>query len=76
MALQKGDKLYLSTDGYYVQFGGTANKKFRKRKFQQLVQNLQSFDFSDHKDKLQTEFDEWKGQLSQVDDVLVVGIRI
>ena len=74
--LKKGDKLYLTTDGYYDQFGGPSGKKFMKRRFQQLIQNLQSFDFDDHKQKLASEFEAWKGDLTQVDDVLVVGIRI
>ena len=74
--LQRGDKLYLTSDGYFDQFGGPAGKKYMKRRFHQLIQGLQSFDFTDHKSKLENEFSTWQGDLPQVDDVLVIGIKV
>jgi serine phosphatase RsbU (regulator of sigma subunit) len=74
--LQRGDKLYLTSDGYFDQFGGPAGKKYMKKRFYQLIQGLQSFDFADHKSKLENEFSTWKGDLPQVDDVLVIGIKV
>ena len=74
--LERGDKLYLTTDGYFDQFGGPAGKKYMKKRFEQLVQRLQSFDFADHKTKLESEFSSWQGDLPQVDDMLVVGVKI
>jgi len=74
--LTRGDKLYLSTDGYVDQFGGPQGKKYMKRRFRETIRNLQSFAFSDHKSKLQKEFEDWQGPLSQVDDMLVVGVKV
>lgn len=74
--LQRGDKLYLTTDGYFDQFGGPAGKKYMKRRFLQLIQRLQSFDFDDHKTKLEDEFSEWQGDLPQVDDMMVIGLKV
>ena len=61
---------------YFDQFGGPAGKKYMKRRFHQLIQGLQSFDFTDHKSKLENEFSTWQGDLPQVDDVLVIGIKV
>lgn len=74
--LKRGDKLYLTTDGFFDQFGGPAGKKYMKKRFQQHIQRLQSFDFSDHKTKLEKEFTDWQGDLPQVDDMLVIGVKI
>jgi len=74
--LEKGDMLYLFTDGLPDQFGGPKGKKFKYKKFQEILINNSSDPIGLQKDKLLTEFTEWKGSLEQLDDVCVIGIRI
>jgi ligand-binding sensor domain-containing protein/serine phosphatase RsbU (regulator of sigma subunit) len=74
--LEKGDIIYLFSDGYADQFGGEKGKKFKYHQMQQLLvkNNNKSLDLQKH--LLEQEFETWKGGLEQVDDVLVLGIRI
>jgi two-component system, sensor histidine kinase LadS len=68
--------LFMFSDGFPDQFGGPKGKKF---KYKQLVEVLQSNASSapeDQKNKLQSEFLKWKGNLEQIDDVCVIGIKI
>ena len=74
--LEKGDMLYLFTDGLPDQFGGPKGKKFKYKKFQETLINNSSDSIDLQKDKLLAEFTEWKGSLEQLDDVCVIGIRI
>jgi len=81
--LQKGDTVYLFTDGYSDQFGGekiagvkTGGKKFMYKRFKDLLLSIQDKSMEDQKRILHTTFEEWRGKLGQVDDVLVIGIRI
>jgi len=74
--LLKNDSLYLYTDGYADQFGGPKGKKFLYKKMNQLISSLSVLPFNEQKEKLEYAFEEWKGALEQVDDVLVIGIKI
>jgi len=74
--LEKGDMLYLFTDGLPDQFGGPKGKKFKYQKFQEILINNSSDPIDLQKNKLLAEFTEWKGSLEQLDDVCVIGIRI
>jgi serine phosphatase RsbU (regulator of sigma subunit) len=74
--LQKGDTLYLYTDGYADQFGGTKGKKFKYKSLNDLLFNSNQLTMSQQKDMLLTTFNSWKGPLEQVDDVLVIGIKL
>ena len=73
---QKDDSLYLYTDGYADQFGGPKGKKFLYKKMNQLISSLSVLPFNEQKEKLEHAFEEWKGALEQVDDVLVIAIKI
>ncbi len=74
--LQKGDAIYLFSDGYPDQFGGPHNKKFKYRPFRELLASLSDKDLETQKEELESTFQEWKGDLEQVDDVCVMGIRV
>jgi len=74
--LQKGDMLYLFTDGYSDQFGGAHYKKFQKIRFKELLMNVHKETASVQKKILSQNFDEWKGEHEQIDDVTVLGFRI
>ena len=73
--LEDGDMLYLLSDGYADQFGGQGGKKFKQVRLKQLLTKISAQTLSEQKQILETKFEEWKGQLEQVDDVLIMGIR-
>jgi serine phosphatase RsbU (regulator of sigma subunit) len=72
----KGDTYYLCTDGYADQFGGPQGKKLKFRALQEQLLELQSHDMNSQKKILGKKFDDWKGNLEQVDDVTLIGVRI
>jgi len=76
LRLQKGDMLYLYSDGYADQFGGPKNIKFLLQNFRELLLSLHGKDCEQQEATLQTTIEEYKGNRKQVDDMLVVGVRI
>lgn len=74
--LEKGDMVYLFTDGYADQFGGPKGKKFKYKQFQEVLLEINDKSSATQKQILNSRFDQWKGDLDQVDDILVIGIRI
>jgi serine phosphatase RsbU (regulator of sigma subunit) len=73
--LQDDDIVYIFSDGYVDQFGGTDNKKFMYRRFRYLLLNIHNFPVNHQKAILEENFKNWMGKNSQVDDILVIGIR-
>mgnify|MGYP005838449083 CR=1 FL=1 len=74
--LEKDDMLYLFSDGYQDQFGGEKKKKLGYRKFKELLQKAALMKIDEQKVFLEKEFNEWKGNFSQIDDVLIIGIKM
>lgn len=81
--LEKGDMIYLGTDGYSDQFGGekfgvkkAGGKKFKKSNLKKLLVEVAKSKLENQNSKLKDAFSEWKGDLEQVDDVCIIGIRI
>jgi serine phosphatase RsbU (regulator of sigma subunit) len=74
--LQKEDSLYLFTDGFADQFGGERGKKYKYRPFKQLLIEIQDKSLEEQRDTINTEFETWKGDLEQVDDVCIIGVKI
>ncbi|MGE0566583.1 MAG: tetratricopeptide repeat protein [Bacteroidia bacterium] len=74
--MEKSDSLYLYTDGYPDQFGGPKGKKFLYKRLNELLKSLDPENLANRGDKLNYKFEEWRGDLEQVDDVLVVGIKL
>lgn len=74
--LQKGDTVYLFTDGYTDQFGGPQGKKFKHKQLEDILKASAHLDLHQQKNKIEEAFENWKGELEQVDDVLIVGVRI
>ncbi|MES2565779.1 MAG: tetratricopeptide repeat protein [Bacteroidota bacterium] len=74
--LQKGDSIYALTDGFPDQFGGPRGKKFMSKKLKDLLLANVHLPISQQKELLDTTFKNWVGDLEQVDDVCVVGIKI
>jgi len=76
LELNKGDILYLFTDGYADQFGGEKGKKFKYRQLQEKLIAISHQPLTRQKEILETTLNEWRGSLEQVDDILITGIRI
>jgi tetratricopeptide (TPR) repeat protein len=74
--LEQGDMLYLTTDGYADQFGGEKGKKFKAANLKKLLLSIQNESMEQQKTILQQTFNQWKANLEQVDDVLVMGVSI
>ncbi len=74
--LQSGDCIYMFTDGYADQFGGPKGKKLMRKQFEEILLANSSKPMQDQKFALETVYTNWKGDLEQVDDVCVVGIRV
>ncbi len=73
--VNKGDCFYIFSDGYADQFGGPHKKKMKYRNFQKLLLGLHSENMPEQGEKLKKEFEKWKGDMEQIDDVLVIGFR-
>jgi serine phosphatase RsbU (regulator of sigma subunit) len=74
--MQEGDCIYLTSDGYADQFGGPDNKKFMQRRFEELLIEISHLSMSEQKEVLHKRLYEWMGVNDQVDDILVIGIRV
>lgn len=74
--LNKGDVVYLFSDGYTDQFGGKAGKKLMTSKFKQFLLGIQDESMENQLQKVENHFMNWKGQNEQVDDVCVFGFKI
>ncbi|MBL1231914.1 MAG: tetratricopeptide repeat protein [Flavobacteriales bacterium] len=74
--LQKGDTIYMFTDGFADQFGGKKGKKLMYKPFKNLLLSIQDKTMNEQKAMLGQYFEDWKGNLEQVDDVCVIGVRI
>jgi serine phosphatase RsbU (regulator of sigma subunit) len=74
--LEKGDMIYTFTDGYPDQFGGPSGKKLKHKHLKQLLSEASVLPVSKQKELFDQQFEAWKGSLEQVDDVLLIGIRI
>ncbi len=74
--LQPGDSFYIFTDGYADQFGGSKGKKFKYPPFKELLLSVQDLGMDEQKEILHSTMENWKGNLEQVDDILVIGVRL
>ncbi|MES2836373.1 MAG: triple tyrosine motif-containing protein [Bacteroidota bacterium] len=74
--LQKGDIIYTLTDGFPDQFGGPKAKKFKYKPLQQLLLSICDEEMEVQQQKLKHALENWKGILEQVDDILIIGIKI
>jgi serine phosphatase RsbU (regulator of sigma subunit) len=74
--LEKGDTIYIFTDGYADQFGGDKGKKFKYQQLKSFILTLQNKKMDEQKEMLNNTFESWRGELEQVDDVCVIGVRV
>lgn len=71
-----GARLYMFSDGFQDQFGGTENKKFLGTNFKKLLLDSRNLSMNDQCALLDKTFEDWKGNRKQIDDVLVLGIQL
>lgn len=74
--IKKGDLLYTFSDGYIDQFGGRSEKKFLTKRFQQLLLNICHAPMPEQKQLLAKNLSAWQGNYPQIDDILVIGIKV
>jgi hypothetical protein len=74
--VSKGDSIFLFTDGMPDQFGGPRRKKFMYKRFKELLENNATLSPQDQKTALSGAFESWKGDLEQIDDICIIGIRL
>jgi len=75
LPLEKGDCVYLFTDGYPDQFGGEKGKKFKYNRFKELLVSIHAKPMEEQHDLLKDTIEKWRGGLEQIDDILVMGVR-
>lgn len=71
-----GDALYMFSDGYVDQFGGPKQKKFMSKNFKDLLLEIHEKPMEEQKEILNTTIEDWMGKVEQIDDILVMGMRI
>jgi serine phosphatase RsbU (regulator of sigma subunit) len=74
--LREGDIVYTFTDGFADQFGGPKGKKFKYKQLQDILLENHQLPLDEQKDILNKKFEDWKGNLEQVDDVTIIGIKV
>ena len=74
--LEKGDTIYIFSDGYSDQFGGIRGKKYKTTNFKNFLLSIQENSMEKQFSLLDAEFEKWRGSMEQIDDVCVIGLRI
>jgi serine phosphatase RsbU (regulator of sigma subunit) len=74
--VQKGDTIYIFSDGFADQFGGPKGSKYMKYNLKRLLSEIYQRPMSEQKGILENEFEKWKGSANQIDDVTILGVRI
>jgi serine phosphatase RsbU (regulator of sigma subunit) len=74
--LSHGDGFFIASDGYADQFGGPQGKKFMTKRLKELLQENYKKPIDQVNNILDTTFEEWKADFEQVDDILVIGVKV
>ena len=74
--LEPNDTLYIFSDGFIDQFGGPKGKKLKAKAFREMLLRIQKLSMEEQKQTIDREFEAWKGDLEQIDDVCVIGVRV
>jgi len=73
--LQHGDTIYLFTDGYVSQTGGTNFETLKRKRFQEILMKIQGKNLVEQKQILEQTLTNWQGNYDQVDDILIIGMK-
>ncbi|MBN2520575.1 MAG: tetratricopeptide repeat protein, partial [Bacteroidales bacterium] len=71
-----GDRIYIFSDGFYDQFGGPEGGKFKTKNFKNLLLEIHQLPMQDQYEKINITYQTWKGELEQIDDILIIGIKL
>ena len=74
--LREGDIIYMFTDGFPDQFGGPYDKKYYYKRFKKFLMSISHLTAKVQKSMLEQEFEYWKGNNPQIDDVTILGLRV
>ena len=74
--LEEGDCVYLFSDGYQDQFGGEKGRKYMRGNLKKFILSIQDQDMQTQLASFKKDFNKWKGDREQIDDVCVMGVRI
>ena len=74
--LKKGDSFYIFSDGYVDQFGGAKGKKYKSAQFKKFLLSINDNPMEKQKELIAQNFDQWKGNYEQIDDVCVIGVKV
>lgn len=74
--LEEGDAFYIFSDGYADQFGGEKGKKFKTANFKRLLLSIQEKAMDEQKKIIDQTFEQWRGDIEQIDDVCIIGVRV
>jgi len=75
MTFKKDDIIYLFSDGYVDQIGGTERKTFKSKRFKELLLDIYRLSMNEQMNLLEKKIEEWRGGIEQIDDILIIGIR-
>ncbi|MCK5822439.1 MAG: SpoIIE family protein phosphatase, partial [Bacteroidales bacterium] len=74
--LEKGDSIYIFSDGYIDQFDKNNKEKFKTKRFQELLVRINGMPMNQQKTVLNNIIEKWRGDVEQIDDILVFGVTI
>lgn len=74
--LIKGDQIYMFSDGFIDQFGGEFGRKFLSRNFKELLVMISGLHLQDQKVIIEQTLSEWQGKFEQLDDILIIGLKV
>jgi serine phosphatase RsbU (regulator of sigma subunit) len=74
--LQKGDTIFMFSDGFPDQFGGTRNRKLLVSGFKKIIESIAETDIEKQATLLEKNLQEWKKDTRQIDDIIVLGVKI
>jgi len=74
--LKKGQTIYITSDGFYDQFGGENYKKYKVKRLKDFLVSINRFSVKEQEDKLKSEFNRWKGDYDQIDDVCMLIYKV
>lgn len=74
--LEKGDRIYMYSDGFHDQFGGPFNKKYKRRSLNELILNIHTLNMKEQKQLLKNELSDWKRNYEQTDDITIIGFQV
>ncbi len=76
LPIYAGDIIYSYSDGYIDQFGGPRNKKFGTKRFKRLLLEISHLSTEEQHNRISETIEEWKGNIENLDDILVMGVRV